>query len=448
MEDTLREVESASFKRKHVQDVFEALAETIDEAGEKRDQELVKDPGLRKALRVVEQFLKAKGRVCYGGMAINAHLPPQLKFYDFTKSLPDYDFFTPEPDKDIEDLLRRLKSEGFTEAVARLGIHKGTTKIFVNFNPVADITFTPMWMYTNLKKRAIKDDGILYADADFLRMNMYLELSRPRGEVERWDKVYKRLLLLNKVKRPSEKSCKESRKSALTKLPAAVHNLFLEYCIENELVFAGAELKKIYSPSSSLHAGYVLKGTSPVVLYAENPELHMRILKQSVKYQYPDLKLYGVHWASKGDMFPEMYGLQVNGRLGILIVQEQYCHSYNTVMVPKKRELRIASLDSAITLYYSLSYLRGLEGLVPKSFQCFADALVDISIKVRDEGQKSKFPLFVVSCHGHQPTKPSLIREKMKRVEQLKKMNKTKKNSAKQLFVTPYKTRKTRKNTS
>jgi hypothetical protein len=438
MEENLREVESASFKKKHIQSVFESLAETIDEAGEKRDQELVKDPELRRALRIVEDFLKHSGRVCYGGMAINAHLPPQLKFYDFTKSLPDYDFFTPEPEKDIADLTRRFREEGFTEVDARLGIHKGTTKVYVNFNAVADITFTPMWMYSTLKKNAIKEDGISYADENFLRMNMYLELSRPRGEVERWDKVYKRLFLLNKVKHPKDSACKKTRKSTVTRLSAPVHNLFVDYCIENELIFAGAELKRIYSPSSSIHAGYVLKGTNPVILYAENPELHVRILKQSVKYQFPDLKLATVHWSSKGDLFPEMYGLQINGRLGLLIVQEHYCHSYNTVKIPKKREMRIASLDSAITLYYSLSYLRGLEGLVPKSFQCFAEMLVDLSVQVRDEGKSSKFPLFVVSCHGHQPTKPSLMREKAKRIKALKK-------TKKQQFVTPHKTRKNRK---
>jgi hypothetical protein len=27
---------------------------------------------------------------------------------------------------------------------------------------------------------------------------MYLELSRPRGDIERWKKVYERLMLLNK----------------------------------------------------------------------------------------------------------------------------------------------------------------------------------------------------------------------------------------------------------
>ena len=39
--------------------------------------------------------------------------------------------------------------------------------------------------------------GIRYAPPDFLRMSMYLELSRPDGDVSRWEKVQKRLVLLN-----------------------------------------------------------------------------------------------------------------------------------------------------------------------------------------------------------------------------------------------------------
>ena len=37
-----------------------------------------------------------------------------------------------------------------------------------------------------------------YASPNFLRMSMYLELSRPKGDVTRWEKVLNRLILLNK----------------------------------------------------------------------------------------------------------------------------------------------------------------------------------------------------------------------------------------------------------
>ena len=39
--------------------------------------------------------------------------------------------------------------------------------------------------------------GIKYAPANYLRINMYLELSRPMGDASRWEKVLKRLNLLN-----------------------------------------------------------------------------------------------------------------------------------------------------------------------------------------------------------------------------------------------------------
>ena len=50
-----------------------------------------------------------------------------------------------------------------------------------------------------LKNDAIIKNKIYYAPPNFLRMSMYLELSRPDGDVSRWEKVLKRLILLNKT---------------------------------------------------------------------------------------------------------------------------------------------------------------------------------------------------------------------------------------------------------
>ena len=53
-------------------------------------------------------------------------------------------------------------------------------------------------LYDKLHKTAKIKAGIYYSPPDFLRMLMYLELSRPMGDVSRWEKVFKRLILLNK----------------------------------------------------------------------------------------------------------------------------------------------------------------------------------------------------------------------------------------------------------
>jgi hypothetical protein len=122
-----------------------------------------------------------------------------------------------------------------------------------------------------------------------------------------------------------------------------------------------------------------------------------------------------------------MYGLSLHGRVIFLVAQERFCHAYNTVKLGKGKELKIAALDTAITIFYTLTFVRGLEGFVPKSLHCFANALVEISRKTRDMGKSGVFPMFPVTCQGHQPSKPSLLREKAKRIADLKQKSKTRK---------------------
>jgi hypothetical protein len=425
MEEVLTPVESQTFEKKHLQNVFAALEGSISKATELRDAELVKNPDLRRALNIVEAFLRKKKRVCYGGMAINAHLPSQLKFYDFSKTLPDYDFFTPEADSDVKELVSMLKRDGFNDVDARLGIHKGTTKIFVDYNAVADVTFLPEWFFEILKKRAIEDDGIYYADANFLRMNMYLELSRPRGEVERWEKIYKRLLLLNLVKKPSSERCL-TRKGSVNRLSKSIRKSLIDYCIQQDFIFASADLKRVYSHPGSLSAGYILNTTNPVIAYAETPEYYLPIMRQIVHDQDPSLKLQNMHWSARGDLLPEMYGLAANGRIIVLLINQEFCNAYNVVSLPEGKKLKIVALDTAITLFYMLGFVKGLEGIVPKSASCFAEALVAVSGATRDKGIVSKFPYFVTSCQGHQPSKATLLKQKAERIARLKMKQKQK----------------------
>jgi len=424
MEDQLSEIESQSFDKKQFQQVFSVLEKSIEDAVDLRDEAMVRDPALRKALSIVEGFLRRSGRICYGGMAINAHLPSAYKFYDFSKVLPDYDFFTPEPEKDVKELVTAFKAAGYDNVSPRVGMHEGTTNIFVNYTAVAEISFIPPWLYCILKTRSIVDDGIHYADADFLRMNMYLELSRPKGEVERWEKVYKRLVLLNSVKKPMKEKCKKGGKGGETKLKPSVHESVMDYIVDENLIFAGAELERIYKRPNVLGAGYVLKSSRPVLAYSNSPESHLHAIRQRIHDADPSLPLQNVHWDARGDLIPELFGIQSRGRVLVLLIREQYCHAYNTVTLSGGRSLRITSLDSAITLFYTLSYVRGLEGLVPKSIHCFADALVAVSMNTRDKGVPSKFPLFPTTCHGHQPSKASLLEAQARRVAAIKKTRK------------------------
>ena len=98
-----------------------------------------------------------------------------------------------------KELANLFAKKGFHEVEAKTGIHHGTYKVFVNFIGIADITQCDTEVFANLKKESMNRNGIIYCPPNFLRMSMYLELSRPNGDITRWEKVLKRLTLLNKL---------------------------------------------------------------------------------------------------------------------------------------------------------------------------------------------------------------------------------------------------------
>lgn len=437
-EGLLKDIKSTELETPKVQVLLKALNAAVDEAKDIRNTYNFKNPVLRRALHIVEDFIKDKKRICYGGMAINAHLPLKMQFYDFTKNLPDYDFFTDEAEKDINDLIRRLNSENLPNIEAKLGLHEGTTKIYVDFNAVADITEVSTSFYKTLLGRSFLSKGIHYADANFLRMSMYLELSRPMGEVERWEKVFGRLYLFNKAVPLLKYKCKQI---PLSKITSEQRRICLTYCSLNLLVYAAADLEPLYkNPSKTLSNIWLKKSNYPVIAFSRDPVHDTNILKKLLENADRNSKLRIYKWSPNDEFIPFLLGIVHNGKIIALIVKQTACHSYNTISYGgqydnsvldnrKENVLLVASLDTLISLYFSLSYIRGLEGLVKVPFNCMANKLVEISQATRDNLQSGTFPMFPLTCSGHQTTKESLLLAKKVRVQEWKKKHKTKKNT-------------------
>ena len=174
------------------------LRAAIDKAETKQGRKTANSVEIKQIIEIVEHFLRKKQLICYGGTAINNILPKQSQFYNKDIEIPDYDFYSSNALKDAKELVDIYISNGFQEVEAKSGQHHGTYKVFVNFIPVADITFIPKELFNAIKRESIKVAGIFYSPPNLLRMNMYLELSRPAGDISRWEKVLKRLTLLNK----------------------------------------------------------------------------------------------------------------------------------------------------------------------------------------------------------------------------------------------------------
>ena len=156
------------------------LREAVDKAEHKKGKQTVSDPDVKKIIGILEDFLKKKRLVCYGGTAINNILPLEDQFYDKDIEIPDYDFYSPNALEDAKELADIYYKDGFQEVEAKAGVHHGTYKVYVNFIPVADITYLDKSLFKRVQKDAIRVYGILYCSPNFLRMNMYLELSPTR----------------------------------------------------------------------------------------------------------------------------------------------------------------------------------------------------------------------------------------------------------------------------
>lgn len=156
---------------------------------------------------VVKKFIKDKGLILYGGLAINASLPRNEKIYKPT-AIPDYDIFSTDPWKDAIELANRLYKAGYEYSEIRGGIHKGTYKVFANMWPVADITYLPEDDFNKLQTRNWR--GLKMISNPKIMADIFRQLTS-LGDLYRWDKVYKRQKLYQKWNQPLGKSftCKK-----------------------------------------------------------------------------------------------------------------------------------------------------------------------------------------------------------------------------------------------
>jgi len=406
-------------------DAFKVQLDRIKQASEMAQQKLdyysAHDDQVLLSVSVVERFLKKKHRICYGGQAINAYLPTKYKFYDPESSIPDYDFFTPSHEADIEEITTALIKAGFEEISVREGMHEGTLKIYVNFIPVADLTAIDPKLYRLLSKRASRIEEITYLDANSLRMLMYLELSRPRGEVGRWQKVFERLMLFNEF--VSVKDCTPDSVLLQNKLTLEQVQLTIDYIIKEKRLFAGADLLSFYETSmlkKSRSTQWIVSHKKPILFLSSNARddaKHLLAEFQAIHDKDIKIKFYSY----KGlDYLPGVFVLHESNQPLVIIIQQAACHSYYTLPVKKKQSLRIATLDTLITLYFSLGFIN-TSFFNMDSMECLANHFVQLSIKGRKMNDQFVFPFISISCSGHQTTLPSLIRAKVKRVTEKKK---------------------------
>ena len=400
---------------------LDILREAVDKAEETAAKKLINSDSVQEIIDIVEQFLRKKKLVCYGGTAINNILPVEDQFYDKSTEIPDYDFFSSNALENAKELADIYAKHGYDDVEAKTGVHHGTFKVFVNFIPVADITSLPKNLFKSIQNKSIKVDGILYAPSDYLRMAMYLELSRPKGDVSRWEKVLKRLTLLNKNFPMRNPKCDHNNFMRSFEGPKEqsekIYYIVKKSIMDLGLVFFGGYASKLYSKFMPRNLRQKLSVKNPDFdVLALNPERAATIIKERLEMEnIKDVKIK--KQKNIGEIISDHYEITIKNDTVAFIYKPLACHSFNKIYI-KGKEVKVATIDTMLSFY--LAFLFANKPYYDHDrIYCMSQYLYLVQSKNR-LAQKGVLKRFSLNCVGDQITLESMRNEKSKKFEELK----------------------------
>ena len=397
------------------------LRRAVDDSDERKGKRLANSKEITPMITIVEDFLRKKRLICYGGTAINNILPKQAQFYNRDLEIPDYDFYSSNAMDDAKELADIFHTKGFREIEAKAGVHFGTYKVFVNLIPIADITFLHPIIFKSMSKEAIKINGILYSPPNFLRMNMYLELSRPEGDVSRWEKIFKRLTLLNKhypfaISADCGKIEFQRKMVNSVDKSSELYYTIRDAFIDDEAIFFGGYAARLYSSYMKKENKAIIKKIPDFDVLSENPDRCANILIERLKSKgFNDVGKR--HYAPIGEILPERIEILVGKETMAFIHKPIACHSYN-IITTNEREIRVATIDTMLSFYFAFYYSD--EPYHSKDrILCMSKFIFDVERQNRLE-QKGILKRFTINCYGTQDTLESIRAEKIEKFKELK----------------------------
>jgi hypothetical protein len=396
------------------------LRQAVDENEKAQGKKIANSDQIKKMIEILEEFLSRKKLICYGGTAINNILPKYAQFYDREIEVPDYDFYSPNALDDAIELADLYYKAGYTEVEAKSGVHQGTYKVFVDFIPMADITYIHPELFKNLGKEAVSIEGIKYCPANFLRMNMYLELSRPAGDVSRWEKVLKRLTLLNTYypmkigescatvdfQRKLDSHVEDSEKIYLT-----VRDVFIEMGV----IFFGGYASSLYSKYMPNDQKRLVRKIPDFDVLHETPDKCATIVKERLE-SAGFKRVTTTEHAEFSEIIPRHIEIKVDKEIVAFIYQPIACHNYNTIRIGHQ-EINVATIDTILSFY--LAFLFSNAPYYYKDrILCMAQFLFSVEQENRLE-QRGLLKRFSSSCYGTQPTLESMRALKAEKFKEL-----------------------------
>ena len=369
---------------------METIERIADLAQEQLDRENASNIAIRTVLSIVESFLQTNRVMCYGGTAINNLLPPKDRFYDPKTDIPDYDFFSLTPQLHAMELADKIAKAGYKLVEVKPGMHLGTFKVFADFTGVADITLLEAPLFERLWKDAVVKNDIHYVPPNFLRMSVYLELSRPRGDVSRWTKVYSRIQLLN-THYPITCPAKDEEVTELL-VSDEVRDLIEHHMVKDKMLLLGFNASMIQKKRAG-------QWKLPLDVMVESSKR-----EAAAETFRAILSKHGHVQIQEGTPFGEIlppYTDVVNSDKKVLvrIYETNACHSYHSM----SSGLRVASIPTLLQFFLAALYgdEKVREGISEERYVCTAEHLLDMANEQASRRYKLLTP---IECIGKQDT--------------------------------------------
>jgi hypothetical protein len=267
---------------------------------------------------------------------------------------------------------------------------------------------------------------------------MYLELSRPDGDVSRWEKVLKRLTLLNrnypltaqqcshidfqrkfsttKEKEEETKEKEETEEKEEKEETEEIYETVKTTLMDQGVVFFGGYAVSLYSQYMPKKLRKQLEKIPDFDVLSEEPLKTAQIVKERLL----DINIKGVKIIKRpavGEIIAPHYEIRVGKDVVAFIYEPLACHSYN-VLKQKGYEIKVATIDTMLSFY--LAFLYANRPYYDKDrILCMSKYLFEVQEKNRLE-QKGLLKRFSINCMGHQETVEEMRAAKTDKFAELK----------------------------
>jgi hypothetical protein len=258
-------------------------------------------------------------------------------------------------------------------------------------------------------------------------MAMYLELSRPAGQIDRFEKVFKRLNLLNKYYPLKTVDCHDidyQREMNDISHEDDIYKVVRDTFINQGVVFFGGYAINLYSRYMPKGLQHKVENIPDFDVLSNDPETTCEIIEERLA-DIGIQKVKIVKHEPVGEIIPEHYEIVVDKDSVAFVYKPIACHSYNVINI-NSQKVKVATIDTMLNFYLAFLYAdREYYNEFADRTLCMAKFLFDVQQKNRLE-QKGLLRRFSITCYGHQESVEEMREHKNKIYRELKSKKGTK----------------------